>query len=39
MYAVLSITVPSAQTAESKQAYEALARTFQNFNPRSALQA
>jgi curved DNA-binding protein len=39
MYAVLSITVPPAQTAESKQAYEALAGTFPNFNPRSVLEA
>ncbi|MBC7701161.1 DnaJ C-terminal domain-containing protein [Aquabacterium sp.] len=39
LYAVLGITVPPADTPASTQAYEALARTFPNFNPRSALEA
>lgn len=39
LYAVLGIVVPPAQSAESRDAYEALARAFPGFNPRSASEA
>lgn len=39
LYAVVGITVPPADTPASTQAYEALARTFPHFNPRSVLKA
>ena len=39
LYAVVGITVPPADTPASTQAYEALARTFPHFNPRSVLEA
>ncbi|HEX5685142.1 MAG TPA: DnaJ C-terminal domain-containing protein [Ideonella sp.] len=39
LYAVLGITVPAADSAEAKEAYAALARSFAHFNPRSTLEA
>ncbi|TMG99275.1 MAG: J domain-containing protein [Betaproteobacteria bacterium] len=39
MYAVLAIKTPPADTPAAKEAYAALARTFPDFNPRSALKA
>jgi len=39
MYAVLGITAPPAESPDAKAAYAALARTFPDFNPRSALEA
>ena len=39
LYVVLRIIAPAADTPAAKDAYAALAKTFANFNPRSALEA
>ena len=36
LYAVLSIALPPADTASTQEAYRAMAKTFSDFNPRSA---
>ena len=38
LYAVLSITLPPADTAPAQEAYRALATSFGNFNPRGSLE-
>ena len=38
LYAVLSITLPPADTAPAQEAYRALATSFGNFNPRRSLE-
>ena len=38
MYAVLRITAPAPDTIAAKDAYEALARAYPNFNPRQILE-
>jgi curved DNA-binding protein len=39
LYAVLLIALPPAGTQPAKDAYDALARAFADFNPRAALEA
>lgn len=39
LYAVLSIAMPPAGTEEAKAAYQALAKSFEGFNPRAGMEA
>ncbi len=39
LYAVLVILLPAADTAQAKDAYAALASSFPQFDPRSAVKA
>ena len=39
LYAVLLIALPAANSQPEKEAYDAMARAFADFNPRSALEA